>query len=212
MKALASICVLALVAGSAQAITISSREIGSAAGYQSRAVTQIYNGQAPGAAGYSAFAAASGNIGFDDYTSIAGGATTTLASLVFVGGVTSAGQTVDFQFFNPDSTLAADSGPLALPQGGNFIWTITFGALPDGSDSTFQIPTAGILQINVGTGGTGRWFLTSAAPSIGSNDPTFGGASATPVPFNAFSLNAVPAPASIALMGLGGLVVARRRR
>lgn len=211
MKALASVVVLAMVAGSAQAITVTSREIGSAAGYQARAVTQIYNGQAPGANGYSAFAAANGAIGFDDYTSTASGATTNLASLVFVGGVTNAGETISFQFFNQDGTLANDSGPLALPQGGNFIWTITFGAQPDGSDSTFQIPTAGILQLTVGTG-TGRWFLTSAAPTIGSNVTGFGAGSTTPLPYQAFSLTAVPAPASLALLGLGGLVAGRRRR
>ncbi|MBI1191332.1 MAG: PEP-CTERM sorting domain-containing protein [Tepidisphaera sp.] len=208
MKAFASVLVLAMVAGSSQAITISSRPIGSDAGYQSRAVTQIYNGQA---GPYSAFAAAGGAIGFDDYTSTASGASTTLASLVFVGGVTNAGETISFQFFNPDNSLAADSGSLALPQGGNFIWTITFGNLPDGSDSTFQIPTAGILQLTVGTG-TGRWFLTATPPTIGSNNPTFGGGSQTSVPFNAFSLNAVPAPSSLALLGLGGLVAGRRRR
>lgn len=209
MKTIASICVLALVAGSAQAITVSAREIGSAAGFESRAVTQVYNSQA---GPYSAFAAAGGVIGFDDYTSTASGATTTLASLVFVGGVTNAGQSVSFQFLNPDNTLAADSGPLALPQGGNFIWTITFGALPDGSDSTFAIPTAGILQITVGTGGTGRWFLTPTAPIVGTNNVGFGGGSTQTSPYNAFSLNAVPAPASLALMGLGGLVIGRRRR
>ncbi|MFA6045849.1 MAG: PEP-CTERM sorting domain-containing protein [Phycisphaerales bacterium] len=212
MKALASVLVVACIAGSAQAITVSSREIGSSAGYQAR-VNPVYTGQA---GPYSAFAAATGAIGFDDYGATTGDSSTVLASLVFVGGVSVAGDTIDLQFYTPSGNLF-NSTALALPQAGNFIWTITFGAQPDGSDSTFVVPTNGILQLVASstsgtTAGTGRWFLTGTAPVLGTNNAAFGAGSATPVPYQAFSLNAVPTPASLALMGLGGLVIGRRRR
>lgn len=213
MKTVASILVLAAVAGSAQATSVSYREIGSSAGYEAR-VNQVYNGQA-GTPGYSAFGAATGAIGFDDYSATTGASSTVLASLVFVGGVVNAGDTITAEFYTQSGNLF-NSASFTLPSAGNFIWTLSLGATVDGSDSTFVIPTNGILQLVASstsgtTAGTGRWFLTSAAPILGTNVVGFGAGPAA-VPYQAFSLNAVPTPGALALLGLGGLALGRRRR
>ena len=75
---------------------------------------------------YTAFAAATGTIGFDDYgTDVEDDIL--LTSFRFVGGVAEVDGTMSFQFFDSDENLV-DSFGVTLPQGGNFIWTITLNS------------------------------------------------------------------------------------
>ena len=158
--------------------------------------------------GFQAFAAATGAIGFDDYDSIATGGTIDLQSFRFVGGVAQAGGTMFFDFFDSASNFV-DSFGVALTNPGNFIYTITINTFPGG----VVVPEAGIVQATVGAGFTGQFFLSDAAPTIGTQSNTFGGAAGGALSHR-FELNGefVPAPATAALLGLGGLVAVRRRR
>lgn len=156
---------------------------------------------------FNAFAAATGNIGFDDYSSIAED-DIVLTSFRFVGGVQQAGGTMSFQFFNAAEEFV-DSFGITLPQAGNFIWTITI-------NSEVIIPAGGILQAEVGEGFTGQWFLGSTIPTIGTNDPEIGGgelADGTSLSHR-FELNGtlIPTPGAVALLGMAGVAATRRRR
>ena len=169
-----------------------------------------YSNMGPNATGgYSAFAAATGAVGFDDYDSI-GSANTTIdvSTFRFVGGVQQAGGIMFFDFFDTNSAFV-DSFGVALTNPGNFIYTITINSYPGG----VVVPEAGILQVTVDAGFTGQWFLSSAPPTVGTQSSTFGGASGGALSHK-FEINGdyVPAPASAALLGLGGLAAARRRR
>lgn len=186
----------------------------------------VYSGTAPSSTGsYSAFAAATGSAGYDDYTTTLAPTANSLllSSLSFVGGVTFTGtvpasaRTLRFEFYDFSGTTLLNNFSVSFASSGAFLYTLdTTNVLP----ADFVVATDGILQITA-TGTTmGRFFLTSTPPSIGSNDPTFGGAmtsTGTPL-YHAFSLSgtAVPEPGSIALFaGLmtGGVsLMARRRR
>lgn len=171
-------------------------------------LTTVYTG-IPGP--YSAFGAAAGPVGFDDYDSTDPYPTMILGSIRFVGGVTAVGGTMQFDFYDTNLQLA-NTFTVNLPQAGNFIWTITLGA-NGGKDSVFTIPSDGVLEISAINGATGAWFMTTTAPTVGSNNIAFGtGSTLNPQRYNAFELNAVPAPGALALVGLGGLVAGRRRR
>jgi len=169
-----------------------------------------YSNMAPNTAtgNFSAFAAATGPIGFDDYDSIGANGTIDVSTFRFVGGVQQVGGTMFFDFFDTNSNFV-DSFGIALSQAGNFIWTITINTYPGG----VVVPEAGILQATVGAGFTGQWFLSDAQPTVGTQSNTFGGASGGALSHK-FEINGdyVPAPASAALLGLGGLAAARRRR
>ncbi len=176
--------------------------------YQGRAGPSVFSA-IPGP--YSAFAAATGVASFDDYVSTEA-APFTLAQFQFVGGVTAVGGGMTVAFFDTAANPAGNFH-ITLPQAGNFIWTITLGSPPDGADSTFVAPQAGFVQITVDAANTGQWFFTSTAPTIGTDDITVGtGAQLNPQRNNAFGLIKVPAPSSLALLGLGGLIARRRRR
>ncbi len=204
---------LTLAAGTASAIDVSYAPI--TGGYSQRAPVDVFESVL---GNYSAFPASSGILGIDDYASVA---TTSpnffLAQLRFVGGVTAAGGILDFTFFDAAGAPVNGFG-IALPQGGNFIWTISFGTPANNNDdSTFAIPHDGFMQISARNPGTGQWFLTPNPTTLGADDPTVGfgpgGTSSTPAGFNyAFTLRQTPAPASLGLLGLGGLLAARRRR
>ncbi|MEM1325502.1 MAG: T9SS type A sorting domain-containing protein [Bacteroidota bacterium] len=112
-----------------------------------------------GNAGFLSIAAANDVIGQEDYImdlSGTGNPTGTLAVLdtfVFVGGVDFPGGELSFSFFDNSGNFA-DGFTLALPQAGNFIWTITVGG-------GFTIPTEGIVQASIdpNSGVQGQWFL-----------------------------------------------------
>jgi len=153
---------------------------------------------------FNAFAAATGTVGLDDYTSIATD-DIVLTSFRFVGGVQQVGGTMSFQFFDADQNFV-DSFGITLGQVGNFIWTITL-------NSEVIIPAGGLLQAVVGEGFTGQWFLGATPPTIGTNDDTFGGANGGALSHR-FELNGVliPTPGAAGLLGLAGLAAVRRRR
>lgn len=172
-----------------------------------------YSNMDTGPNGYQAFPAAGGPIGFDDYDSIGStGSTIDVSTFRFVGGVDTVGGVAFFEFY--DSTSAfVDSFGIAFSQAGNFIWTITINSYPGG----VVVPEAGLIQMVVDDAGAfgpatlGQWFLGDAGATVGSSDITVGGA--TGFDHN-FEINGdyVPAPATAALLGLGGLAATRRRR
>jgi hypothetical protein len=143
----------------------------------------------------------------DDYTSIAAG-NFELDGLRFVGGVTTAGMKLDFIFLDNAAIPNVVTGfTITFPQGGNFIWTISFG-LPDP-----VVPNVGHLQVQTSTAtDTGRWYFTSTAAAPGSNSFAAGsGSELNPPLIKAFELQ-IPAPGALALLGVGGVLAARRRR
>ena len=174
-----------------------------------------YSNMDTGPNGYVAFTAAGGYVGFDDYDSIGStGSTVDVSTFRFVGGVQDAGGVAFFEFYDASSNFV-DSFGVALSNAGNFTYTITINSYPGG----VVIPEAGIAQMYVDGAGdygpatTGQWFLGDGGATIGSEDNTFGGTGDGTFSHN-FEINGdfVPAPASAALLGLGGLAAIRRRR
>jgi hypothetical protein len=149
----------------------------------------------------------------DDYqTTIPGGFATrfTMDQFKFVGGVSAVGGILDFFILEHNTNNVMASFGVQLGQAGDFIWTITL----NGGAGIGNIPAAGDVQIQTRGTTTGRWFMTTTAPLPGSNDNTFGhGSVLTPNKgYGAFEMQKLPAPGSLALLGLGGLVATRRRR
>jgi hypothetical protein len=160
-------------------------------------------------AGFASFGPTAGVTGFDDYQSTAG-ADMTLTEMRFVGGVDTTGGVAFFEFYDAASSFVSSIG-LAFPQAGNFIWTITIGSAPTAAENGFMQMVgddAGLF----GPATLSEWFLTDVAPTVGTSDINVGGAVGTHN--NAFELTGdpIPAPASVALLGLGGFAAARRRR
>lgn len=149
----------------------------------------------------------------DDYqTSIAGGFGTrfTMDTFKFVGGVGAVGDVLDFFFIEPGTNNVMASFGVQFSQAGDFIWTITLGA----GAGIGNIPASGDIQIQSRGSATGRWFMTTTAPITGTNDSAFGhGSALTPTAgYGAFEMQSLPTPGTLALVGLGGLIAARRRR
>jgi hypothetical protein len=203
--AVAALCV---AAGAAQAITLTAHSIetgalvyssDTAVSYGPRADTVVYS-HIPGP--YSAFAAAN-YLGFDDYTTTVAGPIASLNSMRFVGGVTTANTTLSFNFYDASGATLVNSFTSTFGQAGNFIWSIT-------ELGGFDVASIGILEIvGTATSTTGRWFLSTSATTVGTDSRTFGDTSTTNQ--HSFELS-VPAPGSLALLGLGGIVAGRRRR
>ena len=203
-----AVVALCAAAGAAQAITLTAHSIetgalvyssDAAVSYGPRADTVVYSHMDPS---YSAFPA--GNyLGFDDYTTAGTGPIASLNSLRFVGGVTAANTTVTFNFYNATGAIIVNSFTSTFATAGNFIWTISnLGGL--------NVNSSGILEMVAATGKTGQWFLSSSATTVGSDSRTFGDAT-NPLFQHSFELS-VPAPGSLALLGLGGIIAGRRRR
>jgi len=154
---------------------------------------------------YSAFAASTGLLGYDDYTTNQGGTSFSMYQFKFVGGVTTVGGILTFQFYHAsDTTLASPytGFSVALPQAGNFIWTITMG-------TNLNIDNTGYVAGFADAATTGQWFLTGTAPAVGSNSTTF--SDNTSNKYHAFAM-AVPEPASMTAMGLGLVALISKRR
>jgi len=161
---------------------------------------------------YAAFAAGTGSLGNDDYqadvTIMAGKPKLALDSLRFVGGVNAVNGILDFFFLDSANSNVLQSFSLQLPQAGNFIWNITgLGGM--------EVDPSGRLQIQARTGSMGQWFLTTTAPSVGTNNVAVGtGSGLNPQQNNAFELTGepVPEPTTLAVLGMGVAALARRRR
>ncbi|MBX3403140.1 MAG: hypothetical protein KF699_06975 [Phycisphaeraceae bacterium] len=159
---------------------------------------------------YAAFPAATGNAGFDDYVSTyTDSPYMLLNSFRFVGGVTTVNGGVTFNFYNADATFH-DAFSVSLPSAGDFIWSISLESVAGAKDSDFGIPAAGYVEMIVDAGVTGRWFLSTSLPTIGTESRA-PGQGTLETHSHRFELN-IPAPGSAALLGLGGLVALRRRR
>lgn len=166
---------------------------------------------------YAAFAAAGGVLGFDDYVAVAppgdGDGWSPLQEFGFIGGVTTAGMSLQVQFY--DSTEAfITSFNITLPTGGsNQIWTIT-PTMP--ATLFFNIPNSGFVQIVAADGSTGRWWLSTTEPAVGTQSDLVGGnAGPGGVPpashSHRFRLD-VPEPGTLSLLVIGSIALLRRRR
>ncbi|MDX2119352.1 MAG: PEP-CTERM sorting domain-containing protein [Planctomycetota bacterium] len=207
MKTFGFAVALCALAGAAQAVTLTAYSIetgamvwssDTAVQFGPRADTVVYshmNGP------YAAFAAAN-YLGFDDYATAIAAPTISLNSLRFVGGVTAANTTVSFNFYNSAGTVLLNSFTSTFATAGNFIWSIT-------NLGGFNVGSSGVLELQCETGKTGQWFLSTSATTVGGDSRTFGDTTTTNQ--HSFEL-AIPAPGSLALLGLGGLVAGRRRR
>ncbi|MBN4082638.1 PEP-CTERM sorting domain-containing protein [Phycisphaeraceae bacterium AH-315-B13] len=158
---------------------------------------------------FATFGPQAGFSGFDDYQSTAG-ADMTLTEMRFVGGVDTTGGVAFFQFFDAASSFVSSFG-IAFPQAGNFIWTITIGSAPTVAEN-------GLIQMigdDLGAFGPAtlsEFFLIDSAPTVGGSDINVGGNPGTHNQAFELTGDPIPAPASVALLGLGGLAAVRRRR
>lgn len=157
---------------------------------------------------FAAFSAAN-YLGFDDYDSIVDAGvepTVPLDSLRFIGGVTAANASLDFNFYLPGGTTPVAGFSGTLPAAGNFIWTIT--------NLGITIPSDGELEILGSTSTvTGQWFLATAAPTLGTQSATVGSTAggANAAFSHRFELS-VPEPASLSAIALGLPFFIRRRK
>jgi len=127
-----------------------------------------------------------GALGFDDLGHTGGGNTGMIM-----------GQITFLPFIQPDAASALGNGPVFL---GSFLVTVAddagYGVATwtiGGGIGTFALE---VIDVNANPGGNPPGEVTGiAAPSFGS-----------------ISVVIVPAPSAMALLGLGGLVVGRRRR
>ena len=183
----------------------SANQIDENGGLRAGEVGTLYSNMDRGPNGYAGFGSDTGSIGFEDYDTGFSGLQT-LDTLRFVGGVSDKGEILFFDFFDAGGAFVDGFG-LSFGEGGNFIYTISGLDAPIGT----LFDSAGFLELVTETGDIGEWLLGDAGPSVGTEDPFVGSSAATGFSHN-FELNAVPAPSTFALLGLGGLVAARRRR
>ncbi len=209
MKTIVSLLGLCAAAGAAQGVviydvsntTIRYQPIDSY--YGSRDTGTIYDSSTTASAGGTTVTSPNNIV--EDYTSIAVDPVNILMQHIFVGGVATANHVLFFNFYDAGGNYTGGYG-VRLPQAGNFVWTVTLNPYAGGA---VPITPAGYDQMvpDSGTNNPGgvpsvvTFRYTSSAPTVGSTNGT--------VYRQAFI---VPAPASVALLGLGALVAGRRRR
>lgn len=140
----------------------------------------------------------------DDYVSTIT-SPSTLSVFQFVGGVETADEVVFFQFRDTGGNPVSSFG-VRLPTGSfTSIWTITLN-----DPNATAVPAAGFVDM-IADDGTNNadglptlfaWRFKDVQPAIGSSQGDV----------HRMTMEVVPAPASMALLGLGGLAAARRRR
>jgi len=158
---------------------------------------------------------ATGYLGFDDYqTSTApggsfGGGLDFMTHHFFVGGLsgTAPGGGVLFVTFFTQSGAPFDSYGVVLGDG-LFYYGITI-------TNGMYVPSSGVIQMWANDGSftafpaaPGTWFYSDGAPAVGTNNPAFG----ANAPNQQMHEIVIPAPASLAMLGLGGALAIRRRR
>lgn len=215
MKTLVCVAVVGMASSVAAEIDRSGMVIYSGEAVQTRSLSEATpaNRGVPGTfysnmdsgSGFQAFPADTGVLGTADYVSTAAGPIT-LSEFRFVGGVANAGEVYFFDFFDTAGNFVDGFGVQAS-MGGNFIYTITIG-------SEVIVENAGFVQMSADDGSvlvasTGQWFLSDALATIGDQ----GLADANPGLDHKFEItgDAIPAPASAAVLGLAGLAARRRR-
>jgi MYXO-CTERM domain-containing protein len=214
MKICVTVAIVAGCAVSASALVIPADQV-SVGGYDQRSTVTTVHSAMTGP--FAAFPSAPGALGFEDYDSIEPGNTFPLAQFAFVGSLVNAG-TVRGNFYTAAAVLA-NSFDVNLPASTGTIYTVTLGA-NNGKDSTFIVPSFGFVELVTVpsapgvAAAAGRWFLSPSAPTIGTQSAAVGSTAGSPnsVLSHRFELRAVPTPGALALLGLGGLVAARRRR
>jgi hypothetical protein len=165
---------------------------------------------------YFSFNASSGILGTDDYATTEPGSDFLLTQFRFVGGVTVANGTLQFQFQDALGTPVTTFS-VSFVDPGNFIYDVPASFFPGGN--ALVIPTSGRLQISTVGATQGQWFLTQSAPVVGTNSTAFGsGAAGNPTLYGAFSLStSAPEPSTahlgfLGLMALGMTAYCSRRR
>jgi hypothetical protein len=157
--------------------------------------------------GYAYATNTAGLVGFEDYDSI-NDEDIALATFRFVGGVAAMDEVMWFDFFDSGYNYV-DSFGVMFPLDGDWIWTISL-------TTPMTITDAGILEVIADDGfivvSTGTWYLGSPPPTIGTNDPFFGTFADGSGVSHTYELNNIPEPVTVSLLGLGSLVLLRKRR
>jgi hypothetical protein len=135
-------------------------------------------------------------------------------SFRFIGGSNIPNGVVFFTFFNTAFTSRIDSFGVRLPSAGNYIWTITIT-----TPANLTFPDQGIVAMWGDTGFFGpptqaTWFVEHELPTIGTTSPAFPGYTDGSGAFlhHDFEINAIPEPATLAMLGLGVLTLISRKR
>ncbi|MCP4593867.1 MAG: hypothetical protein GY842_24295 [bacterium] len=134
----------------------------------------LYENMAPGPGGYISLGTSpvGGSLGFDDYVST-DTAPFALGQMGFVGGVTNPGEVLFFNFYDAVGVPSSSFG-VQFPSAGNYFHTLTLAP-------PITVPERGFLEVVADDGSvtvpsSGEWLLGDAGPTVGTEDPFFGGA------------------------------------
>lgn len=148
--------------------------------------------------------------GFDDYVASSPNKNFNLTQFQFVAGINAGPGIVHVDFLDTNLNLVDSFGFQLFTPGKSTanLFSITL-------DTPINIPGRGIVEITFDDGAMGsvptegEWFLSSSPTEIGSDSRFFGSVTDGRLQ-HSFAL--LPAPGAGALLALGGLTLARRRR